>query len=157
MKQVKKRQPQPRLREVEPGEPEAATEQSAAEAHASRVGSHASAIFDRAAFLTWVMNDEWMASSIASMFLANMPVQIEKLASAIRAGDCGEAEFQAHTIKGASANVGGEALREVALEMEKAAEAGDLDALRTLLPQLENRFARLKEAMEKDFDRGVHG
>jgi HPt (histidine-containing phosphotransfer) domain-containing protein len=148
---------EPSPREVEPKESEGATQKSGAEVHASHFRSHASTIFDRAAFLAWLMGNEGLAPEIAKMFIADMPVQIEKLTSAVDTGDCGQAGFQAHKIKGASANVGGEALRQVAFEMEKAAEAGDLDALRTLLSQLENRFARLKEAMEKDFDHGLHG
>ena len=73
------------------------------------------------------------------------------------AGDAGRAadiERQAHTIKGASANVGGEVLRETAFEMEKAGKAGDLVALKTLLPEMQKRFARLKEAMELDAEPG---
>jgi len=135
----------------ETGESEGATQRSGAGVHASRCGSRASTIFDKVAFLAWVMDDEGLAFTIARMFLANMPVQIEKLAFAVGAGDCGQAEYQAHTIKGVSANVGGEALREVAFTMEKAAETGDLTALRALLPLLERRFVQLKEAMEKEF------
>ncbi|MBC8179855.1 Hpt domain-containing protein [candidate division KSB1 bacterium] len=56
---------------------------------------------------------------------------------------------QAHTIKGASANVGGEALRKVALSMEKAGKAGDPDKLNELILQMEKRFSELKEAMEE--------
>jgi hypothetical protein len=39
--------------------------ESGAEVHASRVGSHSSTIFDRVAFLAWVMDDEGLAFRIA--------------------------------------------------------------------------------------------
>jgi two-component system sensor histidine kinase/response regulator len=55
-----------------------------------------------------------------------------------------------HTIKGASANVGGEALRVLALETEKAGKAGGLTAVSARIPDLEYQFARLEEAM-RDF------
>ncbi len=57
-------------------------------------------------------------------------------------------ERQAHTIKGASSNVGGEALRAVAFEMEKAARAGELKSVTARLSELEMQFIRLKEAMD---------
>ena len=73
--------------------------------------------------------------------------------AASRAGDTPGAERQAHTIKGASANVGGECLRAVAFEMEKAAKAGNLEAVMARLPEMERQFARLKQAMEQHFNR----
>ncbi len=53
-------------------------------------------------------------------------------------------------IKGASASVGGERLREAALQVEKAARAVDLDGARSLMPEVELQFGRLKEAMERE-------
>ena len=107
-------------------------------------------VFDRAAFLARVMDDEELLREITGLFLADAPVQLETLAAAVASGDCTLAGRTAHTIKGSSANVGGEALRETAFEMEKAGKAGDLAALQSLLPRIQERFARLKEAMEQD-------
>ena len=54
---------------------------------------------------------------------------------------------QAHAIKGAAANVGGEALRAVAFEMEKAGRAGDMETLRAIMPKLEKGFEQLRQAV----------
>ena len=108
----------------------------------------AAPVFDHAAFLERVMGDEELVREITEMFLADLPVQLEELAAAVSSGDCLLAGQLAHGVKGASANVGGEALREMAFELEKAGKAGDLSALKTLLPRTQERFARLKEAME---------
>ncbi len=70
----------------------------------------------------------------------------------LEAGDAPGAERQAHTIKGASANVGGEALREAAFEMEKAGKAGDLETVRARMAELDKEFGRLKEAMGRKID-----
>ena len=86
-----------------------------------------------------MMDDEDLARTVAEGFLEDIPRQIEALRGYLEAGDAPGAERQAHTIKGAAANMGGEHLREVAFEMEKAGKAGDL----------EREFARLKEAMTK--------
>jgi hypothetical protein len=45
--------------------------------------------------------------------------------------------------------VGGEALRALAFEMEKAGKAGDLGSVRAHMGDLEREFARLKAAMAK--------
>jgi HPt (histidine-containing phosphotransfer) domain-containing protein len=80
-------------------------------------------------------------------FLQDIPRQINALKGYLEAGDTRCAERQAHTIKGASANVGGERLREVAFEIERAAGAGDMDAARRSLPKLTKQFDLLEQAM----------
>jgi HPt (histidine-containing phosphotransfer) domain-containing protein len=50
---------------------------------------------------------------------------------------------------GAAATMSGDALRAVAFDMEQAGKTGNVEALRTLLPELEQRFAELKEVLLK--------
>ena len=97
-----------------------------------------------------LMEDEDLARAVTEGFLEDIPRQIEALRGYLEAGDAPGAERQAHTIKGASANVGGEALRAVAFEMEKAARAGDVSAAGGHMAELDAQFDRLKEAMTKD-------
>jgi PAS domain S-box-containing protein len=104
-------------------------------------------VFDRTAFLGRIMGDEELAIVITDSFLGDIPVQIEALATAVAAANLRLAEQQAHKIKGAAANVGGEALRAVALAMERAAKASELERLRDLLPELSAAFSALHEAM----------
>ena len=68
----------------------------------------------------------------------------------LESGDVYGVEFQAHTIKGASANVGGERLCAVVFEMEKAATAQDLTVVGAFVTELERQFDRLMEAMQID-------
>jgi hypothetical protein len=51
--------------------------------------------------------------------------------------------------------MGGEPLREVAFEMEKAGKAGDREALAIRLPELTESFVRLREVLEREIGRGV--
>ena len=111
---------------------------------------HAPAIFDRAALLDRLMDDEDLARTVAEGFLEDIPLQIEKLRGCLESGDAPGAERQAHTIKGASANVGGDALCAVASEMEMAGKAGDLTAVKVRMPDLEAQFGVLKEAMTRE-------
>jgi CheY-like chemotaxis protein/HPt (histidine-containing phosphotransfer) domain-containing protein len=114
-------------------------------------------VFDRAGVVARLMDDEDLARTVVEGFLEDIPRQIEVLRKCLDSGDAEGATRQAHTIKGASANVGGEALRAVALEMEKAAQAGDLAAAMTHMPDLESRFARLKVAMQDFVDEQTPG
>ncbi len=57
--------------------------------------------------------------------------------------------WQAHTIKGASANVSGEALSEAAMGLEKASSSKDMNAARAGLATLEAQFEKLKAAMDQ--------
>jgi len=93
------------------------------------------------------MDDDDLAHTVIDGFLEDIPKQIEALRSYLEAGDMAAALRQAHTIKGASANVGGEALRAAAIEMENAGRAGDLEAVKARLLDIESQFGRLREAM----------
>ena len=110
-------------------------------------------IFDRAGMMARMVNDEDLARTVAEGFLADIPLRIEALSGHLAAGDAPGAERQAHTIKGASANVGGERLRAVASEMEAAGRVGDLDAVKGRMAELKAQFAALQEAMERHFNR----
>ena len=93
------------------------------------------------------LEDEGLVRMVTECFLEDMPRLIEMLRACLEAGDAPGAERQAHTIKGAAANVGGETLRKMANEMEKAGKAGDLDAVRTRMADLGSRFDQLRQAM----------
>ena len=108
------------------------------------------AVFDRAAFMNRVINDKDLAQVVLDGFLSELPDEITQLKNHVAAGDARLIEQKAHKIKGASATVGGEALRAVAWAMEQAGKAGDLDAARACVSDLDTRFEALKAALEND-------
>ncbi len=97
-----------------------------------------------------LMDDENLARMVVEGFLEDIPKQIAALKGYLETGDVTGIERQAHTIKGASANVGGERLRKVAFEMEKTAKSGDLYAAGRHIPELEAQLDRLIQAMKKE-------
>jgi CheY-like chemotaxis protein/HPt (histidine-containing phosphotransfer) domain-containing protein len=107
-------------------------------------------VFDRAGMLSRLMDDEELLQVVVEGFLGDIPVQIEALQGFMESGDIAATERQAHTIKGASANVGGETLRAVACEMEKAAKAGDMVTVKTHISELVMQFEQLKKAMTNE-------
>jgi signal transduction histidine kinase/CheY-like chemotaxis protein/HPt (histidine-containing phosphotransfer) domain-containing protein len=104
-------------------------------------------VFDRAGMLARLMNDAALVETVSQGFLLDIPQQIAALKNYLASGDATGSERQAHSIKGASANVGGERLRKIALQLEHAANSGDLPAAASHLPALEAQFAALKHAM----------
>jgi PAS domain S-box-containing protein len=107
-------------------------------------------VFDRVGMMARLMDDKDLAKEMETAFLKDIPLQIAALKGYLDTGDASGAERQAHTIKGASANMGGEQLCAVAFEMEKAAKAGDLDAARGYMAEIETQFNRLNQAMTKE-------
>jgi CheY-like chemotaxis protein/HPt (histidine-containing phosphotransfer) domain-containing protein len=113
-------------------------------------GATPTPVFDKAGMLERLLGDEELAHTVAAAFLGDIPEQIAALRGHLKAGDAASANRQAHTIKGASANVGGEALRATALAMEMAAKAGDVSAAGARLPELEEQFDQLRQAIAEE-------
>jgi signal transduction histidine kinase/DNA-binding response OmpR family regulator len=104
-------------------------------------------VFDREGMLVRLMGDEELAHLVVDGFLSEIPTQFDELRTSLAAGDATAALRQVHTIKGASANMGGEALRAAALATERAGQAGDVAAIIECMPSLESEMTRLTEAM----------
>jgi PAS domain S-box-containing protein len=105
-------------------------------------------VFDKTGLMARLMGDEDLAKRLLQVFLEDIPRQIEALRGYLEAGNAPNAMRQSHSIKGASASVGGEALRAVSFEIENACKNGDLDAAKACLAKLEAQFASLQEAVK---------
>jgi CheY-like chemotaxis protein/HPt (histidine-containing phosphotransfer) domain-containing protein len=106
-------------------------------------------VYDRAGFLARMMNDQGLLEMIRATFLEDMPRQLATLAEKVEKGEVAAAGALAHRIAGATGNVGGDAMRQVAMAMETAGREGDGAALVRLLPELQEQFSRLKAAMDE--------
>ena len=106
-------------------------------------------VFDMAGMMSRLTDDEDLARTVAEGFLVDIPRRIAALKGCLETGNAPGAALQAHTIRGASATVGGERLREVAFAMERAGKAGDLDFVKARMAELEAQFDTLKQTMIK--------
>ena len=100
-------------------------------------------IFDKAALSDRLMGDQDLVREVLSVFLDDAPRRIAELRRRISEGNAAGAGEQAHATKGAAANVGGEALRKTAFEMEKAGKGKDMETLVAMMPELERAFTQL--------------
>jgi HPt (histidine-containing phosphotransfer) domain-containing protein len=95
------------------------------------------------------MNDQGLIKSIAEIFYQDLIIEIEELKVSIKDNNVKQAAAILHKIKGAAANVGGEALTALALDMEIASKSGSLIEIKENIEQLEYEFNTLKLAMKK--------
>jgi len=112
-------------------------------------------IFDRDAFLDRLMGDEELAREIIGAFIDDISFQIE----AVKAWD-GEVDAEglrrsAHSIKGASSNVGAMAMSKAAAKMEEKAGAGLVKEAMALSPLLEEGLERFKDAVKTFSDNDI--
>ena len=101
-------------------------------------------IFDGASLLGRLEGDEDLCREILMGYVEDLPIQMEKLESALRKSDIEAAVRQAHSIKGASANIGAQRLRDTALEIEDAGKRGETETMLFLVRKMGREFERFK-------------
>jgi len=104
-------------------------------------------VFDRKVLLERLDGDEGIFKEIIATFLEDAPKQVEKLKKALQEGDANRVERQAHLLKGAALNIGGNGLQNAARELEVAGKEGDLTKAQSLAAIFDQEFEKLKGAL----------
>jgi PAS domain S-box-containing protein len=118
-----------------------------AEVTGSERGKPAVGVFSEAEMLGRLMGDRSVAGRVIAGFLQDFPVQLRLLEDRLKAGDAKESCRLAHGLKGGAATVSAALLQEVAVQVEEAARAGDLERAARFLPRLHDRFEQLRGAL----------
>jgi CheY-like chemotaxis protein/HPt (histidine-containing phosphotransfer) domain-containing protein len=105
-------------------------------------------VWNHAALVERMMGDATIVQKITSVFLADIPCRLDALQACLSNGDPTGAGHEAHTIKGASANVGATNMAVIASDMEKAGKAGDQETLKKRMEDLYAAFQFVKQAMQ---------
>ena len=105
-------------------------------------------VFDRAAFKKRMLDDEEIIKEIIVGILQTVPGMIDELRIFIADGDIHNAGRQAHTIKGAAANLGCALLREAALKIELALKSEGMENISELMSGLEKEWTRLEPVLK---------
>jgi HPt (histidine-containing phosphotransfer) domain-containing protein len=90
-----------------------------------------------------VGDDPEFLAELVDDFLQDAPAQLESLREAAATGDATGARRAAHTLKSNSGTFGATALASLCQEAETAAVAGDLDALRSHLDEIDREWRRV--------------
>jgi PAS domain S-box-containing protein len=107
------------------------------------------AVFDEDALLRRLMGDRQLAGTVLAGFLRNVPSQLRNLRARIEEADAPGSRLQAHALKGAAATVGAESLRAMALAIEQAGAAGQLDRCDELLSRAGEELERFKSSLAR--------
>jgi HPt (histidine-containing phosphotransfer) domain-containing protein len=92
--------------------------------------------------------DEEIAREVAEAFVESSREILELLDSAVAANDIEKVRLHAHSIKGAAANIGANALASTAGIVENAGRDGDLEIARQALPEIRGRCDRVFAVLE---------
>ena len=93
-------------------------------------------------------NDEKLLRELMGLLEESVNQGLQKIETALAAGQAQEVTVAAHSVKGAAANLAVESIREVAFRLETAGKAGDLDQVRDLVPQLSDLAGQLKVLLD---------
>ncbi len=104
-------------------------------------------VFDYEKLLASTVEDEALAREVAGVVLLETPLLLMSLEAAAAEGKALDAQREAHSIKGVAATAGGERLREVAFRCEQLAQAGKLQELEALLPQMRDEYDAFEQAL----------
>jgi len=107
-------------------------------------------VFDKKFLLKRIDGDRKLYDEIIEIFIDDIPQQFQKLRVALDEKDALTVQRQGHTIKGASANVGADALREIAYKIECAAEKGELDDVEEYFEIAKEKFKILLVELNAD-------
>jgi HPt (histidine-containing phosphotransfer) domain-containing protein len=110
-------------------------------------GAGALPVFDEAVLLNLLGGDREAAAEITAEFLKDAPLRAAALHEALAAGDAALARREAHTLKGASANVGAEALRAAAQHAELACASGSLQEASEFAQKLDAELILLQHEL----------
>jgi CheY-like chemotaxis protein len=105
-------------------------------------------IFDRDALLQRVLGDEALLRDVILTFLEDIPKRMRALCEALAQRDLSRVQMEAHTIKGASANLSAESLQSSAAALEEAAQSGQFEATVTLVNRLQHAFEALRGELD---------
>ena len=86
---------------------------------------------------------------LSSVFLEDTQPRLEGLWDAVLKKDAEELARLAHTMKGSAANMGAGKMADICAELEERAKTGDLQDTQTRLSDLEQEFARVRDAFSK--------
>jgi HPt (histidine-containing phosphotransfer) domain-containing protein len=106
------------------------------------------AVFDYDAALNTASGKPERLKRIVCAFMSDAPKRIEALTNALLSGDQKVAEREAHSLKGAAANLAAERFRGHAFDAECACKSGDLPTAEKIVPMLSQDFNELLKELK---------
>lgn len=106
-------------------------------------------VFAREEALGRLGGDHGLLSATAQIFLEELPKMTSSIGEALADERAADLRREAHSLKGASANVGAVRVTEAALQLEQLAAAGDLSGAVQAYESLNLELNRLEPLLQK--------
>jgi HPt (histidine-containing phosphotransfer) domain-containing protein len=106
--------------------------------------------YDLESSLARLLGSRQLFDDLARMYCEDAPVLLREVVAASAAGDAARVRRGAHSLAGTSATFDGHAAVAAAVAVEAAAERGELEAARALIPALGTEVARLEAALRRE-------
>ncbi|OQX25887.1 MAG: hypothetical protein BWK80_13325 [Desulfobacteraceae bacterium IS3] len=105
-------------------------------------------IFAKSEFLERIGGDEMLCKELLKIFIQTFPVHLKALKTALEQKDAGQVRFEAHTLKGMSANISANNLRNVFFEIETAGKLGQVEAAHSYINKLKTELEKFKAMLQ---------
>lgn len=105
------------------------------------------AVWNKERALERMMHREELLRAVVASFVEDLPPMIDALSDSIARKDVEKVKYDAHTIKGAAANVGGDELAQTAMEMELAAKDKQFALITRYWTDLQAQSTTLRHAL----------
>jgi HPt (histidine-containing phosphotransfer) domain-containing protein len=109
-------------------------------------------IFDYPSLAHLLQDDEQLIKTILSSFVKDYVVQYDSLRQALENNDVESSQKLSHKIKGASANVRAIEIHSITTDMDAAGKAGNIEAIREKLADLDVAFERFCDSCRAYID-----
>jgi CheY-like chemotaxis protein len=119
----------------------------ASEAQTENSSNSTNQAFNSAALLDRVGGDIATFTKLISLFQTRAPEYLAVIEKAIACSDYRQLRHEAHSLKGAAANMGADRAAELASLIEKAVVEKDMESIRPLMERLTQEMERLKQAL----------
>lgn len=100
-----------------------------------------------------LMNDMEIIKEVLNVFLEDTPTLIEKIKTALAAGDLDGSCDAAHSLKGSAGSIGAEKLQENAKSIEYASRDKNAELARKFFSETDHLFSELKSEIQKILSR----
>ncbi len=100
--------------------------------------------WDRSFALEQTDGDEELLEELIELFISTSLKNLEELKVAVQGEDPSAVILAAHSLKGSSASLGIEAVRVLAMEMEKDARGGSIASAKDNLGEMESLLGQLR-------------
>ena len=107
-------------------------------------------VLDEAGALERLGGDQEVFGMMRDMMIDEIPEILKNIGESLAREDAPALQLHAHSLKGCSAQLGGERVREISFTLEKMGESGEMDGAEARYEQLQEEWDTLKAHLQTE-------